>query len=86
MAMLHAIVQERKKFGPLGWNVSYDFNQSDLSAALVMTNTLDPDSLNMIIGEIVYGGRVTDEADRRVLKVMIDKYLEPEDLGADDKL
>ena len=86
----HAFVQERRKFGSLGWNKQYDFSDNDLMITVrqiemqlnqdrsIQKKTkifdgpkLNVDALRYMVGECYYGGRVTDEWDRRCLIHML---------------
>ena len=76
LCFFHAILQERKKFGPLGWNIKYEFNDSDRECCLLNLDLfckggkIPWDALTYITGSITYGGRVTDSWDQRpVLKL-----------------
>ncbi len=87
LSFFHAIVQERRKFGPLGWNILYEFNDSDLETSLTMLRLfLDEqddipwDALVFVTGHINYGGRVTDDNDRRCLLTTLQKYYCTENL------
>jgi dynein heavy chain len=76
---------ERRKFLTLGWNIPYDFNDSDFDVCENLLCTLldeyevPPwDALKYLIAEANYGGRVTDEWDRRILRTYINQFFAEE--------
>jgi len=92
LAFFHATVQERRKFGPLGWNIRYQFNDSDMETAIaVLQGFLDGqdaipwDALQYVTGHINYGGRVTDDWDRRCLMTILCRFYDSPVLDDDYK-
>jgi dynein heavy chain len=81
-AFFHSIVQDRRKFGPIGWNIPYAFTFEDFDVCQKQLKIFLDDYevipfkvLNYLGAEINYGGRVTDDKDVRLIKSILKKYI-----------
>ncbi|CAJ0883095.1 1976_t:CDS:10 [Entrophospora sp. SA101] len=93
LSWLHAIVQERLRYVPLGWTKIYEFNDSDQDFAF---NTIDAwldsvaqgraniapekipwDAIRILISIVAYGGRIDNEFDKRLLENFVNNLFTP---------
>ena len=85
LCYFHSVMCERRKFGTKGWNRFYPFSTGDLrDSAIVLQNYLDGnagsgkipwDDLKYIFGEIMYGGHIVDDWDRRLCSSYLDNLM-----------
>ncbi|CAE7559140.1 unnamed protein product, partial [Symbiodinium sp. CCMP2456] len=83
----HSLMLERKKFGALGYNMKYPFSNGDLrDSASVLYNYLEGstavkipwEDLRYIFGEIMYGGHIVDDWDRRMCQKYLTYFMQDE--------
>ena len=79
LAWFHAIVQERRIFIPQGWCKFYEFSDSDLKAGLEALNQhLDWQTIHGLYSNAIYGGRVDDVHDIRILISYLQSFFNPD--------
>ncbi|KAJ3096963.1 hypothetical protein HDU97_005410 [Phlyctochytrium planicorne] len=93
LCYFHAVILERRKFGTQGWNKPYPFSTGDLMISSdVLYNYLETfpkvpwTDLRYIFGEIMYGGHISDDWDRRLCCAYLDVYLREEMLEGNFEL
>ncbi|CAH0394939.1 unnamed protein product [Bemisia tabaci] len=85
LAFFHAVVQERGKYGRIGWNLPYEFSRTDFDLTVFTVATycneatevgqnLPWSTIKYLINEILYGGRVVQESDKIILHTIVEEY------------
>jgi len=82
LAWFHAVLQERRTYIPQGWTKFYEFSPADLRSAADICDTAgglssgSPDwvTIHGLLGLAVYGGRVDNVQDERLLHTYLQQY------------
>lgn len=94
-----AVVQERLRYTPIGWSKVYEFNESDQRCAIDCIDewidsmgkdraNIDPekipwDALRTLIGQSVFGGKIDNEFDNKILSSLVNQFFRPESFNLD---
>jgi dynein heavy chain len=85
LCMFHSLILGRRKFGSQGWSRKYNFNDGDLRiCGDILHNYLSNyeqipyADLQYLYGEIMYGGHITDNWDRRTNATYLKVLIKPE--------
>eukprot|EP00049_Salpingoeca_infusionum_P026814 m.28080 g.28080 ORF g.28080 m.28080 type:complete len:4577 (+) comp9012_c0_seq1:144-13874(+) len=93
LAWLHAVVQERLRYAPLGWSKKYEFGEADLRTAgdtieawitdaaagrdSIDATELPWDAMKTLLSKSVYGGRIDNDIDQRLLEAFVGNFFTP---------
>lgn len=86
LCYFHSVLIERRKFGSKGWNMFYPFSIGDLrdsysvlckNAEVNTSGKIPWADLKYIFGEIMYGGHIVDDWDRKLCNGYLEYLLEP---------
>eukprot|EP00620_Florenciella_sp_RCC1587_P013374 CAMPEP_0182558034 /NCGR_PEP_ID=MMETSP1324-20130603/1743_1 /TAXON_ID=236786 /ORGANISM="Florenciella sp., Strain RCC1587" /LENGTH=2560 /DNA_ID=CAMNT_0024770185 /DNA_START=8 /DNA_END=7690 /DNA_ORIENTATION=+ len=87
LCVFHAVMMERKMYGPMGFNMMYPFSMGDLrDSAKCLENYMESTGggkipwadLKYIFGEIMYGGHIVNDFDRLLANTYLDFYMKEE--------
>ena len=94
VAWFNAVVQERLRYTPIGWSKFYEFNESDQRCAVECVDewlesmgkdrtNVDPDripwdALRTLIGQSVFGGKIDNEFDGKILASLVNQFFRKE--------
>lgn len=89
MTFFHVVALERRKYGKIGWNLEYDFNESELVMCIQMLSTVLSKCANQhqlnrqanlpwptirhMLSEIIYS-QIADRFDQRLLAAYTEEY------------
>merc|ERR1711988_303824 len=84
LCFLHSVVQERRKFGSIGWCIPYEYSTGDVTACILFlekhlyNGPISWPTFQYMVADAQYGGRITDTCDRRLFGYYASTFLIPD--------
>jgi len=87
LAWFHAVVQERRTYIPQGWSKFYEFSFADLRSGVDIIDAMPEEApiwpmIHGLLESAIYGGRVDNPLDTRVLRAYLQSYFHPDNISA----
>lgn len=95
LSWFHALIQERRKYIPQGWSKYYEFSFGDLKAGELTLGSIQAENpggkpqwqkIFGILENAIYGGRIANEFDLRVLRAYISAVFKDSILKGEEPL
>jgi dynein heavy chain 2 len=95
LAWFNSVIQERRKYIPQGWSKYYEFSYGDLKAGeTILSEIIDQaqgqlpqwEIVNGLLENAIYGGRVDNPFDMRVLRTYLKQFFTPDVFQGTKKL
>lgn len=95
LSWFHALIQERRKYIPQGWSKYYEFSFGDLKAGELTLSAIHAETkggapqwqkIFGILENAIYGGRIDNEFDVRVLRAYIERTFKDQILKGQEPL
>jgi len=81
LCFLHSVVQERRKFGSIGWCIPYEYSTGDVTACILFlekhlyNGPISWPTFQYMVADVQYGGKITDDLDRRLFQTYAAQWL-----------
>ena len=95
MTVMHAVINQRERFGSFGWTQPYYFSPTDLHISSKILATMCKNQkvpgrlplklLRYVVGILNYGGKLTHKEDQSILSTQIKTFITKEVLIDNDK-
>ena len=82
LCTMHSVAIERRRFGPLGFNVPYEFSDGDLLSCILFlekmlynSGEVNWQTLQYAVSVVFYGGKLTQSMDNRFFQTFASEWL-----------